>query len=773
MSKLLRSTLPVYQVYAANTDVGKTIVSTALCRGAASLLASSTSQHRSPNPLQPSTSSPSVLYLKPVQTGFPVDSDERHVQSFCPSAATKTLFTYTEPASPHLTAIKENRFISDEQLRSSVLETVDGFAETLNGHLGIVFLETAGGVHSPAMSGSLQSDVYRPFRLPSLLVGDSKLGGISTTLSSYEALRLRGYDVPCIVMFENRRYDNDDIIRRNVDSQTRVFTISEPPPKPSAQPNKSVLDLTNMLVFYESIQPVSQQIAQHLLDSHVDRVRQLNSMPLKGQSTLWWPFTQHSTVSSPTVIDSAFGDDFTVFDPASQTSAAMFDACGSWWTQGVGHGSVELAKAAANAAGRYGHVIFPEVVHEPALNLADRLLQTAGINWASRVFFSDDGSTAIEVALKMAFKKTVTSRKLEKPKLEVIGVHGSYHGDTIGAMDISNPNTYNEQVNWYSGRGLWFEPPTISCKNGVYCIDIPESILEQADALKYDVSELNQSLPSRNDVFDASRNNTALARLYRHYIHDRLQQAEKQGRIFGALVIEPIILGAGGMIWVDPVFQRELVAAARSASTSGTAIPVIFDEIFVGMHRLGYASAGVSLLGVTPDIACYAKCMSGIVPIAVTLATEDVFRSFDGASKTDALLHGHSFTAHPVGCQAAVRSIDLLEDLHYQKLQQNSSANPVGSVAPSAWDSEILDQIATLPKVKGTVSIGTVLAIELSSVDTGYSSLAASNIVAALRKRGIFARPLGNVLYFMATHETPRERVLDVLSALHTELQHN
>ncbi|KAI8924353.1 pyridoxal phosphate-dependent transferase [Entophlyctis helioformis] len=717
----LRSSLPVFTVFAANTGVGKTVASTALCRAASAVLGSSSSR-------------PNVMYLKPVQTGFPADSDARcvraylrvravcvrhqpdvnatapsngrHVQSFCPSIRSKVLYTYTEPASPHLTAIQENRVYPDSVLRSSISEALGEFAASLavpgqDSGLGLALVETAGGVHSPTMSGSLQSDAYRPFRFPSVLVGDAMLGGISTTLSSYEAMRTRGFDVPAVVMFDNPKYRNNEIIARNVDRGTL---------------------------------------------SHVDRVRRLNDMSAAAASKLWWPFTQHATSRAQAHHRLGTRDHFTVFDRPSQESRQLFDACGSWWTQGVGHGNIELAKAAANAAGRYGHVIFPEAVHEPALSLAERLLDTAGKGWASRVFYTDDGSTATEVALKMAFKKTVVDRNLTKPRLECIGLEGAYHGDTIGAMDVCSPNVYNEQVDWYTGRGLWFDPPTVILKNGSYHVRMPNSM-----ATKTQDANAKTAFKSADAVFSLDRDNTELAVAYRSFIAATLDEAEAQGRVFGALMIEPVILGAGGMLWVDPLFQRELVRAVRnrkqpnkgSDSSSGDrtySIPVIFDEVFVGMHRLGFVSAGKSLVGVDPDIACYAKCLTGIVPLAVTLASEAIFEPFLADTKTKALLHGHSFTAHPVGCQVALRSMELLDEIQ-QKQQKDAG----------------LSRISGLPTVDGV----------LAATEQGYGSTATASIVEALRESGthnVYARPLGNVLYFMATHETPaheRRRVLE------------
>ncbi|EGF76870.1 hypothetical protein BATDEDRAFT_20952 [Batrachochytrium dendrobatidis JAM81] len=769
----IRSSLPIVSVFSANTNVGKTIASTVLCRGANAVLG----RHQQSQMMAETGLNSSVLYLKPVQTGYPIDSDSRkdHI-TFCPGIRSETLITYTEPASPHLTAIQENRIISDDNLRQRIMAAIEAFSESLGGQTGFSLIETAGGVHSPTISGSLQADLYRTFRFPVILVGDSQLGGISTTLTSYESLLMRGFDVPCVVMFDNPKYSNHTIVRSNLEKNTTLFTIPAPPPLSIHDTAfGSSADVSNMKAYYGSVNDQATDIAKYVLDTHATQIKRVNDLSHKSISKLWWPFTQHGTTSTAMVIDSALGDDFTVFDPTLQRSRQLFDSCGSWWTQGVGHGNVHLAKAAAYAAGRYGHVIFPENVHEPALHLADRLLETAGKGWASRVFYTDNGSTATEVALKMAFKKTTTQHNLIKPKLDVVGLNGSYHGDTIGAMSASDPNVYNEQADWYIGRGVWFEPPTVVLKHGKYIVRLPESVTILAKQYGWTEDLIRVSLENRDQIFDIQRDESKLAQLYQAWIETTLGEAEKNGHVLGALIIEPVLMGAGGMMWVDPLFHRQLVNSVRNRNSCAP-MPVIYDEVFVGMHRLGFASAGVSLLHVEPDIACYAKCLTGIVPMAVTLARETVFDAFKGESKIQALLHGHSFTAHPVGCQVAVRSIELLESLKEKRVNCTDSAasrSEHQQYVTCVWDGDLLDKIAALSIVDGIVPLGTVLAIELATTEKGYASQASIDIIRALRTEqggNIFARPLGNVIYFMATQETPTDRIQQVLNKVYNQL---
>ncbi|KAG5463622.1 MAG: pyridoxal phosphate-dependent transferase, partial [Olpidium bornovanus] len=377
----------------------------------------------------------------------------------------------------------------------------------------------------------------------------------------------------------------------------------------------------------------------------------------------------------------------------------QFDGFATWWTQGLGHGNPRLALVAANAAAKYGHVPFPECAHEPALDLAEKLLSTVGEGWAQRVFYSDNGSTAMEVALKIALKSTEKRYGMRisstTPELEIIGIIGAYHGDTIGVMDACAPSIFNREVTWYRPRGHWFDPPTVLYKFGEYRLSIPPGV--QPDKLDLDQESLRFS--SLSAVFDLSeRLDSPTAKVYRTHVQSALSRlTEKDGRKFGALVIEPVLLGSGGMKLVDPLFQRCLVEEVRNwhwypdsqrgcgVDEQGTwkGLPVVFDEVFTGLWRLGRKS-GADILGVNPDIACYAKLLTGgLLPLSVTLTTEAVFGTFLGETKLQALLHGHSYTAHPTGCAVAAEFLKRMKEM--AKVETRSARDEEWSI----WSMEV------------------------------------------------------------------------------------
>ncbi|CAG8743394.1 24035_t:CDS:2, partial [Dentiscutata erythropus] len=270
-------------------------------------------------------------------------------------------------------------------------------------------------------------------------------------------------------------------------------------------------------------------------------------------------------------------------------------------------------------------------------------------------------------------------------------------------------------------------PPQIQLKNNIYNLTIPFT------------NQIFQ-YSSLNSLFSPSRLwSDPVSSIYKNYIDEVISKHIKEGYNFGALLIEPILMGAGGMILVDPLFQRLLVKGVREFNRWGNlrkdqerekcedekewkGLPVIFDEVFTGLWRLGKLS-GADILGVNPDIAAYAKLLTGgLLPLATTLSTESIFNNFLGDTKVDSLLHGHSYTAHPIGCM-------------------------------------MIGKLSCLPNVKGLFAIGTILAIELKDIDGGgYASEVSLEIIKQLSNSNyskddikILSRPLGNVIYLISS----------------------
>ena len=690
----------------------------------------------------------------------------------------------------------------------------------------LALVETAGGPASPGPSGTLQVDLLRPLRLPGVLVGDGALGGISSSLCAHDALTLRGLDTPALVLLDGGLGNEAAIARHTARAGTAVFALA-PLRKPAGGGEASRDALAAWL---ERNEREFDAILASLVAWHAARVRALAAAPADAERMLWWPFTQHSLAAPATVIDSRCGDDLTILtrapraaeqradgrvraaDAAAETRdevgrekvaeqagselllAPAFDACASWWTQGVGSGAQpEMTRAIAYAAARWGHVMFPEHAHEAALALSQRLLDGCGRGWASRVFFSDDGSTAMEIALKMAFRAYYVSRGLvvpsasppagpsgatpELPQLRIVALTNGYHGDTLGAMDAQPPSVFAGplQSPWYTPRGLFLEPPSLALRDGVWTVELPAEL--RAAAAETRAAD-GARWHFRRDALDvAARLASPLAAVYRSAAAAALDDARSADAPPAALVLEPVLQGAGGMVLVDPLFQRVLCEEARAR-----ALPVVFDEVFVGMYRLGVPSTS-TLLGIRPDIACYAKLLTGgTVPLAVTLATDAVFDAFRGATKPEALLHGHSYSAHAIGCSAACAALDLYADParnpNWVPARDDGGDGGVdlGAQPPRAgalrelWDEEAVRQISRMPSVERAIAIGTVFAAAVRTASRGYASTATRELVRRLQAHGIRARPLGNVVYMMCSPTTDPLVCARMLAALAHEL---
>ncbi|KNE68118.1 dethiobiotin synthase [Allomyces macrogynus ATCC 38327] len=768
---LFHDTLKPVQLWGANTDVGKTLVSAALARTAAASLQSR------------------VAYLKPIQTGFPVDSDERWVvDQMAPHAPTAqaTLITYRDPVSPHLAAETENRVVPDTDV---VRATADWLAQLVNPDGTVsadwALVETAGGVLSPVPSGALQADVFRTLRLPALLVGDSKLGGISTTLSAYESLVIRGYSVPAVVMLADSARKNETVVARNVDCP--VVTI---PRAPDRIAHDDVADRAALRAYFaaQETAAAASTVLDHVAQAHAAHVESLATLPRRASEVIWYPFTQHQGMPDPMAVDSAHGDNYLVARPesveknaATDTSSPaplvghpLYDGPASWWTQALGHSNPDLARTMAAAAGRYGHLIFPNVAHAPAVELAETLLNQIAPPGSdlSRVFYSDIGSTTTEVALKMALTWTALQMNVGAGTvpLGVVGVNGGYHGDTMGAMDACAPSDYNAKVPWYQARGVWVDPPAVRWTKNGHCWEVDIAGVAEQWGLDASVPRAPTSFATWDDLVDPARlESDPLARVYSRVIVSHLAKFAENGTYLGTVILEPLLLGAGGMLLVDPLFQRVLVREARGLgafrhpaanSTWSGRVPVIYDEVFTGLWRLGAPLAAPWLE--PPDAVCLAKCLTGgTLPLGATLATKELFDAFLGESKVDALLHGHSYTANPIACATALRAVrDLIP-----------AANP-RSVDWWTKDERVKRVVARLANaldVDGVVPVGTVLAVHLGgSRAAGYAVKEdrVERIVEYARERGVMLRPLGNVVYVMHAHTTSVDEVVRVAEVL-------
>jgi len=403
----------------------------------------------------------------------------------------------------------------------------------------------------------------------------------------------------------------------------------------------------------------------------------------RDAAMIWHPYTQHRNAVDPLAIHSGKGAYL-----YNNEGKSYLDMISSWWVNIHGHGRPELAEAIAVQAKKLDHIQFAGMTHEPAVELADQLLKITGFGNNGRIFYSDNGSTAVEVALKIC--NQFWSNNGEK-RNTLLALRGGYHGDTLGAMSAGSKSGFFGAFLPWMFETVCLEVPFIwndsnSHQEEVRCLAIVEEVLE------------------------------------------------KRGGEFCALIVEPLVQGATGMKFHSPEFLKRVCEIAHSSG-----IPVIFDEVMTGFYRTGSPFAFMQS-GVVPDLICLSKGITGgILPLGVTIAAGRFFEAFLGDSFSVALAHGHSFTGNPISCAAALESLRLLEKL--------DAGRVVGRI--SAALSLRMGRLSSLFPIEKPRVLGGIAAFEIKSPTPEYSAGAGRPLATYAQEKGVIIRPLGNVIYLM------------------------
>ena len=396
----------------------------------------------------------------------------------------------------------------------------------------------------------------------------------------------------------------------------------------------------------------------------------------------WHPFTQAATAPQPLPVVAAEGA-WLVLDDGRR----IFDGLCSWWSILHGHGEPRIVAAIAEQAAQLDHVLFAGCTHPPAVELSEALIARAP-RGLERVFFSDDGSTAVEVALKMAFQ--YHHNRGDDARRHFICLEGGYHGDTIGAMSAGDPQTFGEP----------FEP-----------LLFPVTRI----APPFDRGALdNHETPSLDP---------ALADLDRAF-------EEHRGAV-AAVVVEPMVQGAAGMRMMPSRYLRAL----RDRCDAHGAL-LIADEVMTGFGRTGTMFA-VEHAGVTPDMLCVSKALTGgVLPLAATLTPQRIYDAFLDKDMRRGFLHGHTFTANPIACAAANASLAIPGALERVR-------------ALESFYAQRLPRFAARPMVREVRFRGMIGVVEVAGGPDGYYNPVGAKIQSAMLARGYLVRPLGAVVYLM------------------------
>ncbi len=396
------------------------------------------------------------------------------------------------------------------------------------------------------------------------------------------------------------------------------------------------------------------------------------SLTDRDLKVIWHPYTQMKTAAPPVPI--VRGKGALLFD---EHGNQYIDAVSSWWVNIHGHAHPYIAQKVSEQLHKLEHVIFAGFTHEGAIELAERLLKILPDN-QQKVFYSDNGSTAVEVAIKMCLQ--YWHNKGEK-RTKIIAFKNAYHGDTFGAMAVSGRSAFTAAFDQ-----LLFE---------VEFIDLPDAA-----------------------------NSSNLKSLISHL------KAEAACFIF-----EPLVQGAGGMLMYEAGYLDELMMHCRNEG-----VLMIADEVFTGFGRTGKRFA-CNHVTEQPDIMCFSKGLTGgTMALGLTTCTQQIFDAFLSDDRLKTLFHGHSFTANPVACAAALASLDLF--------LQSATTENIEKI--TGMHRQFGEKIKDHPKVKTTRQTGTIFAMEWETgSDTSYFNSLRDTLYTYFLNAGIILRPLGNTLYIL------------------------
>jgi adenosylmethionine-8-amino-7-oxononanoate aminotransferase len=412
------------------------------------------------------------------------------------------------------------------------------------------------------------------------------------------------------------------------------------------------------------------------------------------QSPVWHPYTQ---MQGTEIIPIASGKGAYVYDDKGNR---YIDAVASWWTNLHGHAHPHIAQAIAAQAGKLEQVIFAGFTHEPAEVLATELLKR--IPFQHKIFYTDNGSTAVEVALKMALQYW-SNQGQERNK--IICFKDAYHGDTFGSMSIS-------------ARGV-FTGPYQKLLFDVAFIDTPD--YTNGDNVKQQLSTLL-----------------------------------KQGDI-AAFIFEPLVLGSAGMLMHTPELLNDLIGICKAHH-----VPAIADEVMTGFGRTGKFLA-VEYCENKPDIVCLSKGITGgFLPFAATTCTDAIYNVFLSEERIKMLFHGHSYTANPLGCAAAIASLQVFEQdntfAHMARIEEQHTL--------------FANSIKNHKAVKQVRQQGTIVALEIETgTTTGYLNNIRDKAYRYFIDRKIILRPLGNVVYILPPYCISNADLEEVYTAIRDFLE--
>lgn len=410
----------------------------------------------------------------------------------------------------------------------------------------------------------------------------------------------------------------------------------------------------------------------------------------RDKQHIWHPYTQEKT--APDNIIMTRGEGAYLYD---EKGDRYIDATSSWWTNMHGHAHPHIAQRIGEQAARLEQVIFSGFSHEPAIELAEKLLAILPAGYG-KVFYSDNGSTAVEAAIKMCLQYWANKGTA---RTKVICFRDAYHGDTFGAMSVS-------------ARGVFTDPYA---------------------RLLFDVAFL--------DTPDYTNGETIKAQL----------RDAVAGDDVAAFIFEPLVLGSAGMKMYPAALLDELIAICAERK-----VLTIADEVFTGFGRTGRMFA-TEYLTRTADIICLSKGLTGgFLPFAATVTKDYIYDAFYHDERAKMLFHGHSYTGNPLGCAAALASLEVFE--------MERTLDRIAAI--SASHAAFAERLSQHPSIVNVRQHGTILAFDFRTDQEGYLSSLRDRLYRYFIDRRIMLRPLGNVLYILPPYCISQADLEEVYEAI-------
>ena len=692
-------------VAGSGTDVGKTVVAAALLR--ALLLAGVR-----------------VQAVKPVQTGVaPQDAHtapQADARVYASAVAglpqgvdmlpAQALHCFALPASPHLAAAREGARLSAADLHKDIVRHWQcGSAEML-------LLEGAGGLRVPLNEREDMLDLMAAVGAPVLLVGGNYLGGLNHILLSLDALCHNGLQLAGLVLVptadpaagcpgvdvQAMLADNASMLRQRMQHKGIHAPLVE-------LPRLAQLEASAWQALAEHLEPLASHLlsasygasygaepgvghgagytAEHTAKLGAERDQALVA---RDHQAVWHPYASAAQPPMLSAVSRTRANRIVLTE-----GRELVDGMSSWWAAVHGYNHPRLMDALHSQAGRMPHVMFGGLTHEPAVALAERLLRLmpAGLE---RVFFADSGSVAVEVALKMALQYQQGRGAIGRSKF--LTPRGGYHGDTFGAMSVCDPVT-----------GM----------HSLFSAMLPQQIFMERPGCRFD------------QLFDPAS------------LNDARRIFAERGAEIAAVILEPVVQGAGGMWFYHPEYLRGLADLCREAGAL-----MIFDEIATGFGRTGKMFAA-EWAGITPDILCCGKALTGgVLTLAATACTGEVAQQICAGGNV--FMHGPTFMANALACAVACASLDLLEEENWQQRVAQLESGLREGLAPCAG----LQGVADVRVLGGIGVVETHEPVNTQALQRYFV------------QHGVWIRPFNRLVYLMPPYITPAEDVAQLCTVV-------